>query len=136
MELKKRRMLSRALSVFTETFPNSVVGDLMMIFPDDIVLKVITCFSGEKVKFPKVETVWKSYRNEIIRQTLDVKRDRQTILRLANYFGISEEHIRYVHRQERQRAQRRKKSSVRRAARVAYRDVFEEMIKEAKEALK
>lgn len=134
--MSKDALVQEALQTFCANFPDSVVGDLMMLFPDDVVLKIITTFSGETVKIPKVETVWRGYRDAIIADTLRVKDDKATRQRLAAYFGITLDRVNRVYSAVSQRRQRKKRHSIRRSAAAAYRNVFDEMVKEARQALR
>jgi len=136
MSDKSEAVIHKALESLAKASPNSVVGDLMMLFPDDMVIKIISSFSGEIVKIPKVETVWRTYRNTVVRETLDTKNDRPNRDRLAAYFGISTEHVSKIYREERAKHERTTRSTVRRSARVAYRSMFDDMIKDARAALR
>jgi hypothetical protein len=134
--MSKEALVQEALQAFCSNFPDSVVGDLMMLFPDDVVLKIITTFSGETIKVPKVETVWRGYRDAIITDTLRVKDDKATRQRLAAYFGITVDRVNRVYNNVSQRRTRKKRNSIRRSAAAAYRNVFDEMVKEARQALR
>jgi len=134
--MSKESLVQEALQAFCSNFPDSVVGDLMMLFPDDVVLKIITTFSGETIKVPKVETVWRGYRDAIIADTLRVKDDKSNRQRLASYFGITVDRVNRIHASTSQRRARKRHHSIRRSAAAAYRNVFDEMVKEARQALR
>lgn len=133
---EKNRIVHDALKSISTVFPNSVVGDLMMIFPDDVVMKFISAFSGLIIHVPKVETVWKTYRNAVIKETLDVKNDRVNRDRLAAYFGISAGQVSDIYSGMKRRGGRIHKETVKRTAQVIYRSKFDSMLKDARRALR
>ena len=133
---KKQAIVHKALESYSVAFPNSVIGDLMMMFPDDVVIKMIATFSGENVKFPHVESIWIYYRNAVVVETLNLKNDKPTRQRLAAYFGVSASYVARIYREERDRHPLHKRSAVRRTVRTAYRNLFDGMMKDAKETLR
>lgn len=134
--MSRETIVQEALQTFCANFPDSVVGDLMMLFPNDVVLKIITTFSGEVLKVPKVESVWRGYRDAIIADTLSTKDDKATRQRLASYFGITVDRVNRIYISTTQRRQRKRRHTIRRSAAVAYRNVFDDMVKEARQALR
>jgi hypothetical protein len=134
---KREEVLRAALESFSERSPNSVVGDLMMLFPDEVVLKILICFGGEKVSFPKVDRVWAAYRNRTISGYLSLKNDRATRHRVASHFGISPETAQKIFlREQSRRGGRKEEGSTRRSAERAYKSLFDEMVSDVRDTLK
>ena len=121
--MSEKGIVRAALESYSSDFPDSVIGDLMMLFPDDIVLKILTCFSGEAVSFPKVDKIWKSYRDSVIHETLGVRNTQQQQRQLSEYFGIPVSRVLEIFRREETKRGTRSKDSVERAARVACRSI-------------
>lgn len=101
--------IETALVAAAKDFPNSVIADLMMYFPQDTVLKLITIFSGQRLRFPKIETIWSSYRNKTIKTTLDIKNSRVARDQLALFFGISAEKVVRIYSYMKQRENKKPK---------------------------
>lgn len=134
--MTREEIIHDALKATAANLPNSIVGDLMMLFPDDIVLKFLNAFSGMVVSVPKVESVWRTYRNQVICETLSVKNDKATRERLASYFGISNDKVTRIYTETKNQKKRPARSSIHRAAVIAYRSRFDDIIKDARSALK
>lgn len=130
--------IETALTAAAKDFPNSVIADLMMYFPQDTVLKLITIFSGQRLRFPKIETIWSSYRNKTIKATLDIKNNRVARDQLALFFGISAEKVVrlyfYMKQREKKKPQVRTKTVVGTAKRI-YMMEQGALLKEFKEVL-
>lgn len=132
-------VIDAALKAAAKDFPNSIVADLMMYFPQKTVLKLLTIFSGQMIRFPKIETVWNSYRNKTIKLTLDIKNDRITRDQLALFFGISANWVsdiyRYMKRKEGKKKPRIRAKTVEKTTKRIYMMEQGELMKEFKEVL-
>lgn len=133
---QREEIIHEALKATAANLPNSIVGDLMMLFPDDVVLRFLNSFSGMVLSVPKVESVWRIYRNQVVCDTLAAKNDRPTRERLASYFGISVDKISRIYAENKNLKKRPARSSVHRAAVVAYRSKFNDIVNDARSALK
>jgi len=85
----KDALLADAVAASAGENPKSVIGDLMMHFDAATVIKIIKVFSGRRVNFPKIESVWTHYRNRVVVDTLNLKNTRQIREQLAYFFAIS-----------------------------------------------
>ena len=135
----RAEILEAALASTAKDFPNSVVADLMMYFPQKFVLKLITMFSGQRVWFPKVETIWKSYRNKIIKEALDAKNTKVVREQLAVFFGISSKRVSDVYHEMKRKEKKPKPKvytkTIRKTARRIYAMEQAELLKEFKDVL-
>lgn len=135
--MNREKIIHDALSVTAQSLPNSVVGDLMMVFPDEIVMKFLISFSGMTITVPKIDKMWSLYRNYVIYSTLSVKNDKASRNRMAAYFGISNIKVsRIFFNYKVAEKKRLPRQAINRAVQVACRSKFEELLKDAQEATK
>lgn len=85
----KDALLEDAVIASASNNPKSIIGDLMMHFDAATVIKIIKVFSGRRVNFPKIESVWTHYRNRVVVDTLNLKNTKLIREQLAFFFGIS-----------------------------------------------
>ena len=85
---KKAAVTGEALIAVALEFPNSVVADFLLYFSPEVVMKLIEVFSGRTIRIPTVSAVWRSYRNKVIFDTLNIKNTRGVRQQLAFFFGI------------------------------------------------
>lgn len=135
----RAEILEAALASTAKDFPNSVVADLMMYFPQKTVLKIITIFSGQYVRFPRVGTIWQSYRNKIIKEALGAKNTRVVREQLAMFFGISSARVSRIYHHEMKKEgkpkPRMRVKTIRKTARRIYAMEQAELLKEFKDVL-
>jgi len=81
--------ISEGLQAYADKFPNSVVVDLIANFDKEIVLKFLIFYGGRQISFPKVDGIWRNYRDQVIEQTLDVKNNRAIRKQLSEYFKVT-----------------------------------------------
>ena len=96
----RKEVVKEMLFATAEERPNSVIVDLLAHFTPEVIMKLIELYSGEQLTFPKIDTIWKHYRNKIIRDTLDVKNTQEIRKQLANYFKISHKRVNDIYREE------------------------------------
>jgi len=129
--LKKDDLIQDALESAAEAFPNSIIADLLSHFPPKIVMEFIEIYSGQYLKIPKVDTVWRSYRNKIIRETLDLKNTSVVRRRLSEYFGIPLGRVSSIYRDEKNKKRKYRKSSMEKSLQRIYakesKKAFEDM---------
>jgi len=89
MTKAEQDILREALEALSENLPNSIVADLVAHFESSVVIELLTLYGGRQVKFPKVDTLWTSYRNQVIVQELVINNSKENRRQLAEYFGIS-----------------------------------------------
>jgi hypothetical protein len=89
----KDALLADAVAASAGENPKSVVGDLMMHFDATTVIKIIKVFSGRRINFPKIESIWTHYRNKVVVDTLNLKNTRQIREQLAGFFAISSDNV-------------------------------------------
>lgn len=122
---KKTTISKEALELASELFPNSILGDLLINFPTDFAVKFITIFSGRFIYMPKVETIYRLYRNKTIKDKLennDVVEVRQY---LSNFFGITMKRVSEIYHQEKKRKRKGRKidaKSIKRISDAVFRD--------------
>jgi len=89
-----------ALKAHVSDFPNSIVASLMLHFPSEVVINIVRVYSGRTLTIPGIKTVWRSYRNRIIRDRLDLENTSATRQKLATFFTISVNHVSDIYRKE------------------------------------
>lgn len=94
--MNKNKMLIDGLNDLGSKYPDSFVVDMLTNFSVDVVLKFMTLYSGRTLSVPKIDFIWKSYRNKIIIKTLLVENNKVIRLQLAEYFGISPNTVRGI----------------------------------------
>ncbi len=82
-------LLYDAIVEYTKETSDSLLGDLLMLFDRDVVIKLLITFSGEAVHFPKLDSIWKKYAASTIYSVLSVKDTQTQREQLARYFGLS-----------------------------------------------
>ena len=80
--------ISEGLQAYADKFPNSVVVDLIANFDKEMVLKFLILYGGRQISVPKVDGIWRNYRDQVIEQTLDVKNNRVVRKKLSEYFKV------------------------------------------------
>lgn len=135
--IKKTRaqILVKAIEATAVEYPNSVVGDLLMLFPQDVVMKLLVTFAGEQVTFPKLDTIWRSYRNKVIYDTLKIKNTRDTRSQLGITFGISDDKVSRVFSYEKTKRTNISPTTLERSAKRAYQSNLEDLMKDVKVCL-
>jgi len=78
----------QAIKSFTSIHPNTILIDLMITFPSEIVTKFIELFGGEVIYVPSWKGIWSTYRNIIIIEALNLKNNKETRQWLAKNFGL------------------------------------------------
>jgi len=104
---KAEKLFLRAMEAVAETSPTSILGDLLMLFPADVAVKLIVTFAGETVNFPNLDVIWRSYRAKVIRSALNAKNSSAERARLAAYFCISTEKVSQIYSHERSKERKR-----------------------------
>lgn len=133
--MEKNQLLVKALKATAEEYPNSVVGDLLMLFPYDVVMKLLVTFAGEQIVFPKLDTIWRSYRNRVIFNTLTTRNTKELRVRIGATFGISEEKVARIYFYEKTKRQHVPKSTLERSAKRMYQSNLEVLMHEVKDSL-
>ena len=128
-------MFKQALEALILDYPNSAVAGLMTHFSPEIVIDFIQIYSGQQINVPKVESVWRSYRNKVICETLSVKNDKSTREQLAVFFGISPSYIPVIYSNETKKRQAVSFRTIQSAAKRVHVDEMRETLKDAKAIL-
>ena len=125
----------KALDLAASEFP--ALADLIEFFEPDIVMRMLTIFSGQTIIIPKFETVWSSFRNIIIKNELDKKNDKETRERMALRFDISMKEVSNIYHYMKHRKPKKQVSRARskQFAGRLYRGTMPELIKEFREIL-
>jgi hypothetical protein len=126
------KLKHEALDALAEQFPSSTVADLLTHFDKDTVLKLMVLYGGSVVRLPQVKTIWTSYRNKIIVETLDTRNDKVTRAQLAEYFGISNIDVSTVYSKAKQTKKYLSNAQVKRIVETIYRKNVEKFHKEMK----
>jgi len=100
-KFESNKVFRRALRINVVNDPDSILGDLMAHFEDDIVIKLIRMYSNKLIKFPDVNDIWRVYRDKIIRNELDKEDNSQRRKDLAKFFRISLSHVSAIFHKER-----------------------------------
>lgn len=100
-KFRSTKKFEKALRVSAQSHPDSLLADLLAHFGIDIVIKLVQIYSGQHLKVPGKNEIWKIYRNKIIRHELDHQDNRKKRVKLARSFGISLSHISAILRKER-----------------------------------
>lgn len=106
-----------------------------MLFPQDVVMKLLVTFAGEQVTFPKLDTIWRSYRNKVIYDTLKIKNTRDTRSQLGITFGISDDKVSRVFSYEKTKRTNISPTTLERSAKRAYQSNLEDLMKDVKVCL-
>lgn len=93
----------KALSALADDYPSGVVVDMLTHFDKKTVLKLLVLYGGKRLSLPSVQKIWVSYRNKIIVDNLDIRNDRVARVQLAQYFGVSEDTVRWVYNNAKQK---------------------------------
>jgi len=115
-----------------DEFPNSIVADMLTHFDKDTVLQILVLYGGRQLRIPKVDSIWSSYRNKQIMDTLNRRNDRVSRHQLAEYFGISESTVSDLFNKAKQRNKYLSNTQVRRVVDTIYRKYVEKFHKEMK----
>jgi len=133
--LSRRELFKQALEALIVDYPNSVVASLMTHFSPEIVIDFIQIYSGQQISVPKVESVWKSYRNRVICETLSVKNDKNTREKLAVFFGISSSWVSMIYSDEKKKRRVVGSRTIQLAAKRVHMDEMRRTLKDAKDIL-
>jgi len=132
---KAEKVFLDAMISVAETHPTSVLGDLLMLFPPEVAVKLVETFAGDTISFPKLNTIWKTYRSKVIRNTLSAKNDSLTRQKLAAYFGISTNKVSEIYHGEKEKVKQVSDSLLAKSARRLYRHDLDQLLKDVKIAL-
>jgi len=132
---KVNDIFEKAVQFSAESRPNSVIIDLLMLFPIDVVTKILITFEGEFIKFPSVHSIMNSYRANVIKTTLDADNAISTRKRLAAYFGISYDFLMQIYRRECKNRQEVRPKTVKKSAKRARKYLLDEYLQDAKETI-
>jgi len=124
-----------AVLLVAQEMPNSSIGDLLAVLPESCVLQLVESFSGTCIKIPKVETIWRVYRNRIIKDTLDQKDTMVVRQKLAEYFGITRDTVNQVYNWEKRHHSHLLPSHVGNSVERVVASKHEEILKKFREAL-
>jgi len=133
--LSRRELFKEALEALILDYPNSAVAGLMTHFSPEVVIDFIQIYSGQQINVPKVESVWRSYRNKVVCETLDVRNDKSTREQLAVFFGISSSYIPVIYSNEKKKRRIVSLRTIRSAAKRVHVDEMRETLKDAKDIL-
>jgi len=128
-------LFKEAVLLVAKEVPNSSIGDLLAVLPESCVLALVESFSGECIKIPKVETIWRVYRNRIIKDTLDQKDTIVIRQKLAEYFGISRDTVNQAYSWEKHRASRLQTRHVNKSIKRIVASKQEEILQKFRNAL-
>ena len=131
----KKEAIQNLLMASAEEHPNCIVVDLLAHFSPETVMKIIELYSGERLFIPKVETIWKNYRNKVIRDMLDAKNTRVIREQLSQFFKISLNYVTVIYGRSHLKVRKVKTNFVNDAARRIYIDESDSVLKEIQEAL-
>jgi len=134
MSQKSNTTVKEALTALVADFPNSVVADLLTHFSAEVVIELIQIYSGQAIFIPKVESVWRSYRNKVIQDTLDLRNTLVERKQLANFFGITHQHVAAIYSRERKQRKVSRRTTRLTAKRV-YADEMRATFEEVKDVL-
>lgn len=132
---KAEKVFLSALVSVAETSPTSVLGDLLMLFSPEVAVKLVITFAGDRIDFPKLNTIWNTYRAKVIRNSLMAKNDSATRQRLAHYFGISTRKVSEILYAEKGKEKKVTDSLLAKSARRVYRHELDTLLKDVKTAL-
>lgn len=132
---KAEKIFLEAMVSVAETYPTSVLGDLLMLFPPEVSVKLVVTFAGDTVSFPKLDTIWKTYRSKVIRNSLVAKNDSVTRTRLAHYFGVSTRKVSEIFHAEKDKERKVTDTLLAKSARRVYRHELDNLLKDVKDAL-
>jgi len=99
----KSDIIKESLSEVQSRYPDSIIADLLTHFDQDTVLKLMILYNGRTICFPKIDTMWKTFRNKIIVDALSILNNHTNVKQLAHYFGIPEYTIRNIYYSQRNR---------------------------------
>lgn len=128
----RKDLFHDALHSAAEEYPNTILADLLVQFPIEQVVKFIIYFSGQTIKIPTVDKVWRGYRNHIIFDTLSARDTAFERKRLAKYFGISPSSISIIFSNEKNKQHSITKKTIRLSAKRVYDSGMNEMLNELK----
>jgi len=132
---KAEKIFLDAMISVAEVYPTSVLGDLLMLFPHDVAVKLVVTFAGDTISFPKLDTIWKTYRSKVIRNSLLEKNSTVTRQHLAAYFGISTKKVSEIFYAEKDKEKKVTDSLLAKSARRTYRHELDNLMKDVKSAL-
>ena len=133
--MKEQDLFKNAVIAMAKDVPNSVLADLLSILSEDSVVKIVEGFSGEDLKIPRIEDVWRIYRNKIIKDTLSKKNSKLIKQRLSEHFGIGTDAIQQIYNSERVKEYRIRPKVVDRSIKRIVASKQEDVLKKFREAL-
>lgn len=133
--MEKNQLLAKALEATAEEYPNSVVGDLLMLFPHEVVMTLLVTFAGEQIVFPKLDVIWRSYRNRVIFNALSARNTKEIRTRLGLTFGLAEDKVAKIFFYEKTKRNRVHKGTLERSAKRMYQGNLEILMKDVKQSL-
>lgn len=113
------KTIKKMLEMIVTRFPKSCIADLLIYFPPEVVMKFLIVFGGTIIRVPKVEAVWRAYRNGLIYDKLSLCDDRLVKERLAAQFKISTHYVGEIFRGEKNRRKRVLRVKEQKIAKVA-----------------
>ncbi len=131
----RKDLFHDALHSAAEEYPNTILADLLTQFSIEQVVKFIIYFSGQTIKIPTVDKVWKGYRNHIIFDTLNARDTAFERKRLAKYFGISLSSVSIILSNEKRKEHKLTDKTVRLSAKRTYDTEMKESLDELKTVL-
>lgn len=135
MKTRTGEVFERAIRLSAESYPNSVIVDLLTLFPIEVVAKILITFEGESVKFPPVYAIMNQYRNSVIKTTLDADNTAATRKRLAAYFGISADSLTMIYRRGGGEKRKVGPKTIKRSAKRARKFLMGEYYRDAKDTI-
>lgn len=133
MKKTEKEILKQALESLANNYPNSVVADLMTHFEPSIVIELLTLYGGSQVKFPEIDTLWVSYRNQVITEQLVINNNKETRRQLAEYFGVPADKVTDIFSQYKRKTIRVSWSTVEKIIETVYRKNSEIFHREMKQ---
>jgi hypothetical protein len=106
-----------------------------MLFPQDVVMKLLVTLAGEQITFPKLDTIWRSYRNKVVHDALKIKNTRDTRAKLAAHFSISEDKVSRIFSYEKTKRFNVPPATLERSAKRAYQSNLEVLMADIKVCL-
>ncbi len=129
----KAELIKQALEALSEDYPNSIISDMLYHFPKDVVLQFLILYNGRRIIVPQVETIWKSYRNKIIFDTLVVNNSKVARQQLAEYFKVLESTVSKIfHRECNRLSPRLTQATLGKIAQVIYNKEVQNLHKDMK----
>jgi len=91
--IEEIQLKDEAIKAFVRDFPSSVITELLIHFDKKTVVEFISVYSGRVISIPSINSIWISYRNRVIKETLSKENSKATRLMLAERFGLLPEDV-------------------------------------------